>query len=183
MAKSNLTDTQKDILKKLTDEFTQLNAVAPEPQGLIDVAGIMEQSRLEKQFNHECDMANKAFTKLKCDVMLKDMETIRGDLAKLNLGVVRSYNGAESFEIYSTHKPYAQLDYYHKFRVEYKDSHHFERQLNGIKRRVSCKFCISFEKNSIFRISRDTFIELIQSNEFKEKLKWLYEQTNYKNKL
>jgi len=48
MAKSNLTDTQKSILKRLTDEFTQLNAVAPEPQGLIDVAGIMEQTRLEK---------------------------------------------------------------------------------------------------------------------------------------
>lgn len=177
MAKSNLTDTQKNIIKRLTDEFTQLNAVAPEPQGLIDVAGIMEQSRLEKQFNHECDMANKAFTKLKCDAMLKDMETIRGDLAKLNLGIKRSYEGAESIEIYPTHKPYAEVEHYYKFRIEYKDSHHYERQLGSIKRRVDCKYCISFEKNSIFRISRETFVEMIQSNDFKEKLKWLYEAT------
>lgn len=177
MAKTNLTQTQKDILKKLTDEFTQLNAVAPEPQGLIDVAGIMEQTRLEKQFNHECDMANKTFTKLKCDVMLKDMETIRGDLAKLNLGVKRSYEGAESFEIFPTHKPYEQVEHYYKFRVEYKDSHHYERQLGKIKRNVQCKYCIRFEKNSIFNISRETFVELIQSDDFKEKLKWLYEAT------
>ena len=177
MAKTNLTETQKDILKRLTDEFTQLNAVAPEPQGLIDVAGIMEVSRLEKQFNHECDMANKAFTKLKCDAMLKDMETIRGDLAKLNLGIKRSYEGAESIEIYPTHKPYAQIEHYHKFRIDYKDSHHYEKQFNGIKRRIDCKYCIRFEKNSIFNISRETFMELIQSNDFKEKLKWLYEAT------
>ena len=177
MAKSNLTQTQKDILKRLTDEFTQLNEVAPEPQGLIDVAGIMEQTRLEKQFNHECDMANKAFTKLKCDVMLKDMETIRGDLAKLNLGIKRSYEGAESIEIFPTHKPYEQIDHYYKFRIDYKDSHHYERQLGSIKRNVQCKYCIRFEKNSIFSISRETFVEMIQCNEFKEKLKWLYEAT------
>ena len=177
MAKTNLTDTQKAILKKLTDEFTQLNAVAPEPQGLIDVAGIMEQSRIEKQFNHECDMANKAFTKLKCDAMLKDMETIRGDLAKLNLGIKRSYEGAESFEIFPTHKPIEQIEYYNKFRVNYKDSHHYERQLNGIKRRIDCRYCISFEKNSIFSITAQTFGELISTNEFKEKLKGLYEVT------
>lgn len=177
MAKTNLTQTQKDILKKLTDEFTQLNAVAPEPQGLIDVAGIMEQTRLEKQFNHECDMANKAFTKLKCDVMLKDMETIRGDLAKLNLGIKRSYEGAESIEIYPTHKPYEQIDHYYKFRIDYKDSHHYERQLGSIKRNVQCRYCIRFEKNSIFGISRETFVEMIQCDEFKEKLKLLYEAT------
>lgn len=177
MAKSNLTDTQKNIIKRLTDEFTQLNEVAPEPQGLIDVAGIMEQSRLEKQFNHECDMANKAFTKLKCDAMLKDMETIRGDLAKLNLGIKRSYEGAQSIEIYPTHKPYEQIEHYYKFRIEYKDSHHYERQFYGIKRRIDCKYCISFDKNSIFRISRETFKEFIQCNDFKEKLKWLYEAT------
>ena len=177
MAKSNLTDTQKNIIKRLTDEFTQLNAVAPEPQGLIDVAGIMEQSRLEKEFNHECNMANKAFTKLKCDAMLKDMETIRGDLAKLNLGIKRSYEGAQSIEIFPTHKPYAEVEHYYKFRIEYKDSHHYERQLGSIKRNVQCKYCISFVKNSIFNISRETFVEIIQSNEFKEKLKWLYEAT------
>jgi hypothetical protein len=177
MAKTNLTDTQKAILKKLTDEFTQLNAVAPEPQGLIDVAGIMEQSRLEKQFNHECDMANKTFTKLKCDAMLKDMETIRGDLAKLNLGIQRSYNGAESFEIYPTHKPYEQIEYYHKFRIEYRNSHHYERQFGSIERNVSCKYCVRFEKNSIFHISRETFGELIATEDFKEKLKGLYEVT------
>jgi hypothetical protein len=176
MAK-NLTSTQKDIIKRLTDEFTQLNAVTPEPLGLIDVAGIMEKSRLEKQFNHECDQANKTFTKLKCDAMLKDMETIRGDLAKLNLGIKRSYENAESFEIYPTHKPYEQLEYYHKFRIEYRDSHHYERQFNGIKRNVSCKYCVRFEKNSIFYISRETFVEMIQCNDFKEKLKYLYEAT------
>ena len=175
MAKSNLTETQKAILKKLTDEFTQLNAVVPEPQGLIDVGAIKEQSRLEKQFNHECDMANKAFTNLKIDAMLKDMETIRGDLAKLNLGIKRSYQGAESIEIFPTHKPYEQIEHYYKFRIDYKDSHHYEKQFGSIKRRVDCKYCISFSKDSIFNINRETFGELIQSNEFKEKLKWLYE--------
>jgi hypothetical protein len=177
MAKTNLTDTQKAIIKKLTDEFVQLNAVAPEPQGLIDVAGIMEQTRLEKQFNHECEIANKTFTKLKCDAMLKDMETIRGDLAKLNLGIKRSYEGAESLEIFPTHKPYEQIDHYHKFRLEYKDSHHYERKLGGITRYVQCRYCIRFEKNSIFSISRETFVEMIQCNDFKEKLKYLYEAT------
>jgi hypothetical protein len=177
MAKTNLTDTQKSIIKKLTDEFVQLNAVAPEPKGLIDVAGIMEQTRIEKQFYHECDMANKTFTKLKCDAMLKDMETIRGDLAKLNLGIKRSYEGAESLEIFPTHKPYEQIESYNRFRIDYQDSHHYERQLGSIKQRVQCRYCISFEKNSIFRISRETFKEFIQCNEFHEKLKWLYEAT------
>ena len=177
MAKTNLTQTQKDILKKLTDEFVQLNAVAPEPHGLIDVGAIMEKSRLEKQFNHECDMANKTFTKLKCDVMLKDMETIRGDLAKLNLGIKRSYNGAESIEIYPTHKPYEEVEHCYKFRIEYKDSHHYERQFGSIKRRIDSRYCIRFEKNSIFSISRETFVEMIQCDDFKEKLKYLYEVT------
>lgn len=177
MAKANLTSTQKDIIKRLTDEFIQLNSVAPEPQGLIDVAGIMEQTRLEKQFNHEVDVANKTFTKLKNDAMLKDMETIRGDLAKLNLGIKRSYEGASSFEIYPTHKPYEQIEHYYKFRVEYKASHHYERQLGNIKRNVDCKYCVLFAQNSLFNTSRETFGELIATKEFKDKLKSLYEQT------
>lgn len=177
MAKANLTPTQKAIIKALTDEFTQLNEVQPEPQGLIDVSGIMEQARLEKEFNHECEIANKTFTKLKCDAMLKDMESIRGDLAKLNLGIRRSYEGAESFEIFPTHKPIEQIEYNNKFRIEYRDSHHYERKLGGITRYIQCRYCIRFEKNSIFHISRETFGELIATEDFKEKLKYLYEQT------
>ena len=177
MAKNNLTSEQKEIIKQLTDEFTKLNNTTPISTGLIDVNEIMETSRLEKEFGNECTLANKTFSKLKCDAMLKDMETIRGDLALLNLGIKRSYEGAESIEIFPTHKPYEQIDHYYKFRIDYKDSHHYERQLGSIKRNVQCKYCIRFEKNSIFSISRETFVEMIQCNEFKEKLKWLYEAT------
>ncbi len=177
MAKSNLTDTQKNIIKRLTDEFTQLNAVAPEPQGLIDVAGIMEQSRLEKEFNHECNIANKAFTKLKCDAMLKDMETIRGDLAKLNLDVKRSYEGAESFEIFPTHKPYNKLSGNEKLIMEYRDSHHYPRKLGHLQINVSCQYSVRFQISSLFYTTRDTFIELIQTDSFKKELKYLYERS------
>jgi hypothetical protein len=177
MAKSNLTQTQKDIIKKLTDEFTKINAVAPEPKGLIDVGAIIEEARLEKQFEHECKQANQAFTKLCHNAMLNDMETIRGDLAKLNLGIKRSYEGASSFEIYPTHKPYEQLEHYHKFTVEYRASHHYERKHGKITRQINCKYCVRFEQNSLFHTSRETFGELIATNEFKEKLKWLYEKT------
>ena len=177
MAKTSLTQGQKEIIKRLTDEFTQLNAVAPEPQGLIDVAGIMEQSRLEKQFINECDMADKTFHKLKCDTMLKDMETIRGDLAKLNLGIQRSYEGADSFEIFPTHKPFKEIDYYYKLRIEYKASHHYERQYGKLKRKVNSRYCVRFQNNQIFHTSKDTFAELIQTENFKDKLKYLYEAT------
>lgn len=175
MAKTSLTQGQKEIIKRLTDEFTQLNEVAPEPQGLIDVAGIMEQSRLEKQFMNECDMADKTFKKLKCDAMLKDMESIRGDLAKLNLGIQRSYEGAESFEIFPTNKPFDKIEHYYKFRIEYKASHHYERQFGKLKRNVNCRYCVRFENNQIFHTSKETFAELIQTENFKEKLKYLYE--------
>ena len=106
MSTNNLSLEQKAIIKKLTDEFAKLNNTISIPTGLIDVNEIMESSRLEKEFRNECRMANNAYTKLKIDAMLKDMETIKSDLAILNLAVRRTYENSESFEIYPTHKPY-----------------------------------------------------------------------------
>lgn len=177
MAKNNLTLEQKEIIKQLTDEFTKLNNTTPISTGLIDVNEIMETSRLEKEFENECTLANKTFSKLKCDAMLKDMESIRGDLALLNLGVQRSYEGSHSFEIYPTHKPYDKIEHYHMVRIEYKDSHHYERTLNKLKRNISCQYRISMSISQVSNVVSPTFAEFIKTQSFKEKLKYLYELT------
>lgn len=177
MAKNTLTDEQKAIIKRLTDEFTKLNEPAPTSMGLIDVSGIMEDSRLEKEFNNECELANKTFGKLKCDAMLKDMESIRGDLKKLGLDAKRSYEGAHSFEIYPTHKPFNDLDYYQKVRIEYKDSHHYERKHKSLIRRVTAQYCVGTQHSQVTNVTSPTFSEFIKTQTFKDKLKYLYEQT------
>lgn len=177
MSKNNLSLEQVAIIKKLTDEFAKLNNTISIPTGLIDVNEIMETSRLEKEFRNECKMANNAYTKLKIDAMLKDMETIKGDLAILNLAVKRSYEGSESFEIYPTHKPYDQLEYYYKLRVNYKDTHHYEKTFKGISIRIDCKFGLTIELNQITNTKPLPFDEFIKSSSFRDRLKTLYEQT------
>ena len=107
---AKLTQNQKSIIKALTDEFEKINAVQSEPMGLIDVGGIIEEARLEKEFENECNMANEAFKKLKINEMLKDMESIRSDLKRLNLDVKQVNVGWCSFEIFPTHKEYKLLE-------------------------------------------------------------------------
>jgi len=177
MSTNKLSLEQVAIIKQLTDEFAKLNNTISIPTGLIDVNEIMDSSRLEKEFRDECNMANNAYKKLKIDAMLKDMETIKGDLAILNLAVRRTYNNSESFEIYPTHKPYDQLKYYHKLRVEYKDTHHYEKTFKGITIRIDCKYGVTIEINQITKTKPLPFDEFIQSSSFRDKLKTLYEET------
>ena len=73
--------------------------------------------------------------------------------------------------------PYEQVKHYDKFRIEYTTSHHYERKLGSIKRNVDAQYCVRFQLNSIFYASRETFVELIATNEFKDRLKRLYEAT------
>ena len=177
MAKNTLTLEQKAIIKRLTDEFTKLNEPAPTSMGLIDVSGIMEDARIEKEFMHECDLANRTFSNLKCNQMFKDMESIKGDLAMLNLAVKRSYECSHSFEIYPTHKPIEELEYYHKLRVEYKNTHHYEKKCNKLTRHIDCQYGVSMQVSQITSIDPIPFNEFIQSKWFKDNLKYLYEQT------
>jgi len=177
MSKNNLTLEQKSIIKRLSDEFEKLNVSIPVSMGLIDISGIKEDARLEKEFNNECTLANSTFNRLKCDAMLKDMESIKGDLALLNLGVKRSYHNSDSFEIYPTHKPYDEVEHYYKIRIEYKDSHFYERKYKSIERNVQCRYCVSMDFNQISSVRKDTFAEFIQHPIVKDKLKYLYEQT------
>lgn len=177
MAKSNLTDEQKSIIKRLTDEFEKINYEKPSPMGLIDVNEIIENTRLEKQFNNECELANKAFSKFKRDEMAKDMESIKGDLEKLNLGARILGQFSESFIIFPTHKPYDNLDYYQKVTIEYKDSHHYTRTYKGIQRNISTKYSVGTNHSQICYASAQTFAEFIKSDVFKEKLTYLYKQT------
>lgn len=175
--KNNLTESQRNIIQLMTEEFSKLNSTGVESQGLIDIAGIIEQSNLETQFIKECQAITNAFEKLKTDTMLRDMESIRGDLAKLNLGIKRTYENSDSIEIYPAHKPYGELGYSDKLRLEYITSQYTSRSLGSVSRSIPSKYIIRFRENSIFYVQAYTFAELIATEKFKEELKYLYRQT------
>jgi len=177
MAKNNLTAEQKTIIKRLTDEFTKLNEPAPISMGLIDVGSIIEDARIEKEFENECDLANKAFANLKITQMIKDMESIKGDLKLLNLAVKRSYEGSHSFEIYPTHKPIEQLEHYNKLRLDYKNTHNYEKKCNKLTRHIDCQYGVRMDVSQISHTNPIPFNEFIKNCWFKDKLKYLYEQT------
>ena len=177
MSKANLTTTQKAIIKSLSDEFSKLNTPIQISSGLIDVDDIMENVRIEKDFENECDLANKTFSKLKIAQMLKDMESIKSDLAILNLAVKRSYEGSHSFDIYPTHKPFDQLEHYYMFKVEYKNTHYHEKKCNKITRHIDCQYGVRMDVSQISHSNPIPFNEFIKSSYFKDRLKFLYEQT------
>lgn len=172
-----LTESQKNIIQLMTEEFSKLNSTEVESQGLIDISGIIEESNLETQFIKECGAITKAFEGLKIDTMLRDMENIRGDLAKLNLGIRRTYENSDSIEIYPTHKPYGELGYSDKLRLEYITSNYTSRSLGNVSRSIPSKHIIRFRENSISYIQTYTLTELISTKKFKEELKYLYQQT------
>ncbi len=175
MVKSNLTESQTNIIKQLTNEFNKINTAIPESNHLIDVNEIIENSRLEQEFLKEIELANKTFNKLKIDAMLNDMESIRGDLAKLNIGIQQSYVGANSFTIFPTHKPFQNIESYYKIRITYKNTHHLIRKYKDIERHIDCQYKICFD-GSFTQYSK-TFNEFIKTESFKDTLKTLYEQT------
>jgi hypothetical protein len=172
-----LTESQKNIIQLMTEEFSKLNSTEVESQGLIDIAGIIEQSSLETQFIKECIAITKAFEKLKIDTMLRDMESIRGDLKKLNLGIKRTYENSDSIVIYPTHKPYHELVPSDKLRLEYITSYYTNRSLGNVSRSIPSKYIVRFLENSTFYVHRNTLAGLIATEKFKEQLKYLYKQT------
>lgn len=169
MSKNNLSSEQKEIIKRLTDEFTKINNSIPVSMGLIDVNEIIESTRLKQEFFNECRMANDTFTKLKNNAMLKDMESIRGDLAKLNLDVKRSYANSESFEILSNEKSGI------KMRIEYKNSHYYDKNHGEITNRIQCQYVVGMQMGHFSFASCKTFNEFIKTDCFKNELKRLYE--------
>lgn len=172
-----LTESQKNIIQLMTEEFSKLNSIEVKSQGLIDIAGIIEESNLETQFINECVAITKAFEKLKIDTMLRDMESIRGDLAKLNLGIRRTYENSDSIEIYPTNKPSHELVPSDKLRLEYITSEYTSRSLGSVSRSVPSKYIIRFRENSVFYVQGNTLAGLIATEKFKEQLKYLYKQT------
>lgn len=175
--KNNLTESQKNIIKLMTEEFSKLNSTKVESQGLIDISGIIEQSNLETQFIKECQAITKAFEKLKIDTMLRDMESIRGDLAKLNLSIRRTYENSDSIEIYPTNKPSHELVPSDKLRLEYITSNYTSRSLGSVSQSIPSKYIIRFRENSISYVQAYTLAELISTKKFNEELKYLYKQT------
>ena len=172
-----LTESQKNIIQLMTEDFSKLNSTGVESQGLIDIAGIIEESNLETQFIKECIAITKAFENLKIDTMLGDMESIRGDLAKLNLGIKRTYENSDSIEIYPTHKPYHELVPSDKLKLEYITSHYTNRDLGNVSRSIPSKYIVRFRDYNVFYVQEYTLAEIIATKKFKEQLKYLYKQT------